>query len=291
MDQILRTWDAKIQIENACNQGNQVINLSASAGGTPMQFQYPELQNTLAQKGCILIEASGNSGPSPEYITKNQNQGQPFVTVGASDAAGNTPRFSTPGTLRAPGVGLVLSNRLDQSNPHSGTSFATPIATAVTKNIYAILNVSAEFQNLENVKKVALVQKVLVDSAQANGINKDVDGYRAVLLANYVRKQGAINYLNGRASVSMAMAAAKVPPISEICSASQDCDRVRVCYEQKRQYFAANPDKATPSGFTDLLHTAQFAGESALTSQWAAKPQGNLPPTPVASYDNGHRAN
>jgi hypothetical protein len=257
--------EADKMVEQACKDGNKVINLSASNNGTPLQSAYPQLQGILSVQGCILIEASGNNRDALYPLDENRNK--TIITVSAVDATGAPASFSTPGLIGAPGVALKLKDATqNQAQPQSGTSFAAPIVTAVTKNIYSVLARSSDWEGMAPKDRVATVEKVLLDSR----LGQNVDGYRAIALAGYVTRSGAAAYLKdktGPAYVANAMADQHLSK-PDNCAAMACKERV-ACYTMKRKFLAAYPASGTGKDWQDLQNTANNANDSSLAAQWA----------------------
>ncbi|WP_326794674.1 S8 family serine peptidase [Streptomyces sp. NBC_01808] len=126
----------------ATEQGADVVNLSL--GGTAPE--YPEndpvaraLDTLAADTGTLFVVAAGNSGPYSGTIG-TPGVAESALTVGAADADGGTPRFTSIGPttgaflskpdLTAPGVAVTGARAgggtADPYTEMSGTSQATP---------------------------------------------------------------------------------------------------------------------------------------------------------------------
>ncbi|MEO3841297.1 S8 family serine peptidase [Streptomyces sp. B22F1] len=126
----------------ATEQGADVVNLSL--GGTAPE--YPEndpvaraLDTLAADTGTLFVVAAGNSGPYSGTIG-SPGVAESALTVGAVDAGGGTPRFTSIGPttgaylskpdLAAPGVAVTGARAgggtADPYTEMSGTSQATP---------------------------------------------------------------------------------------------------------------------------------------------------------------------
>jgi hypothetical protein len=269
-------FDSRAAIRKACGEGDLVINFSASNEGIPLQYTYPGLQNELAEHGCILIEASGNAGRHPKV---SMSWDRDFITVGALNLAGKEPNFSTPGVVYAPGVAWLLSNYRGEVHLTHGTSYAAPVVTAIAKNIYTILLQSSDFNSTSLPEHAFVVQKVLRESSRSDARGrKNVDGYRAMLLAQHVRRNGILSYIHlanesSRTYVQQAMAAQRrAMPINRCYSipASTNCPAKIACYSQKRMYLSAT-EEPSPVDLEDLRATASNSNEPALAYEWAVK--------------------
>jgi hypothetical protein len=271
-------FDAREMIRKACNEGDLVINLSASNKGTALQYTYPFLHVELAQKGCILIEASGNDAAGPD-ATVHRDEGA--ITVGANDLRGRTAPFSQSAVVSAPGVNLQLSDAGGELRYDSGTSFAAPIVSAIVKEIYSILMRSSDFNTTTPVERIKAVKKILVESSHSDAAghaDTDVDGYRAVLLANYVDHDGIVSYIHlneadSWAYVKKAMTQRPDLPLAKCSSlsATANCEAKIACYTQKRMVLSADPDAATPEEWLDLRDTANSSNETGLAIEWAIR--------------------
>jgi hypothetical protein len=122
-------------------------------------------------------------------------------------------------------------------------------------------------------------EKVLIESSHIDADkNRDVDGFRAILLAHYVQQNGILSYihLNATASVAYvneAMATQRLDMPEKKCSslsAATDCQAKATCYTQKRRYVSAN-ELASPVDWEDLRTTANDSNESSLEIEWASK--------------------
>ncbi|MCG7519839.1 S8 family serine peptidase [Ruegeria sp. Ofav3-42] len=125
--------DLDLAITLAVNQGAKVLNLSFGTSDEALTPSSPrphaDTIRYAAERGCILIAASGNSGAHERYWPAAHPE---VIAVGAVDAAGQPASFSTKGdhvAISAPGA-RILTTSLGSYQYATGTSFAAPFVAA-----------------------------------------------------------------------------------------------------------------------------------------------------------------
>lgn len=289
------------QIEKMCDSGHQVINVSSSPVDSGVSFDRarPQLFESTRNKGCIVVFAAGNDGNS--RIERN-------ITVGALDRSGKLAQFeralpdgggtvrhsATIGSIFAAGDTMAVASGLASSIPSSGdsaarrcsknfiiqqgSSYSAPQVSAVLKNIYEILNRVEAFRQLtpSGRAQTDLVVKILYKSA----VNKRLDGFRAVKLAETIAEQ-----ISSRDPVDVDAAARftweriqrnfhNAGTGAKSCAAIHDCDKRKLCYDDKRRWLAGAGDDSkalTKAAIKDLFVTAHNSGDFELAQNWAAR--------------------
>lgn len=155
----------------ACNDGNRILNLSVDGA-------YADTVEELLEKGCFVVQAGGNSG---EARGASLNPRHP-IYVGAVTHLGLAPDFSAYTKISAPGVQIalplphqsVIAQKLADKNLAcneqeyfiSGTSFATPIVSAIVAMEFLTVQSSKIFKSLNNKEKRVLLESILIASSQ-----------------------------------------------------------------------------------------------------------------------------
>lgn len=86
-------------------------------------------------KGVPIVAAAGNSGPGAISFPANL---PPVISVAATDTNRQPAVFTSPSKVdvAAPGVDIIVDDRLGQCVSMSGTSFAAPIVTGIVALIF-----------------------------------------------------------------------------------------------------------------------------------------------------------
>ncbi|MBN2754903.1 MAG: S8 family serine peptidase [Candidatus Goldbacteria bacterium] len=135
----------------AADHGANVINMSfgGSYGGIT-------LQNAVAyaaQKGCVLVASSGNSGINEKVYPAAYSQ---VISVGASDENDNRAAFSTYGKvdLTAPGVGITTTSKNSGYESVDGTSFSAPFVSALAAQVI-LLNYGIKEERVRKIMQMS----------------------------------------------------------------------------------------------------------------------------------------
>jgi hypothetical protein len=86
----------------------------------------------IQKRGAIIVAAAGNEGPRARPLYPAAYAG--VIAVSAVDGEGQPWRRSARGphiAFAADGVGIALAGRAGGAEPHTGTSFAAPVVTAM----------------------------------------------------------------------------------------------------------------------------------------------------------------
>jgi subtilisin family serine protease len=193
-----------IALEKACDEGNEIINLSYGSGNSKEDKKYFDaslksdrlFMDMLAKKGCLVLNSAGNQGTKDKEGLKSSLD-EAVTRVESSKPNGKMAESSSSGTIRAPGDGVFTlhstrSNRLrdDWSKKQygckdsdgafiSGTSFASPITAAIAANIVSVLKLNEKYKSLPGPDKIKIINRILKASEVADNIN----GFKAVLIA------------------------------------------------------------------------------------------------------------
>ena len=188
----------QMAVMKACNEGNEVINLSwgtedDEAGTTAEENSYRAFYAELAAKGCLVVKSAGNS--ARRISRPHLDADDALLRVEASAPAGTLASFSSNGEISAPGEG-VFTLRSNQSNTSAadpscggtrhtfinGTSFAAPLTSAVATQVLGILKRNEKFTAMTGPRRVASLNRVLLASTTKDGLN----ALRAVKIADMV---------------------------------------------------------------------------------------------------------
>ncbi|WP_170065576.1 S8 family serine peptidase [Clostridium vincentii] len=123
-------------VEYAIEKDVDVINLSMGSS------YYSEIENEEIQKainnGIVVVASAGNDGDSSyEYPASYDN----VIAVGATDQNNNKAGFSNYNnkvSLSAPGQNILTTNLSGGYSYYSGTSFSTPIVSAMVAIIKSV---------------------------------------------------------------------------------------------------------------------------------------------------------
>ena len=125
----------------AANHGAQVINLSV--GGIPPSLALQNAVDYAANKGVILVAASGNDGTN---LLRYPAAYSSTIAVGATDPSNNHAGFSNFGPemdLVAPGISIYSTYLGGAYGYLSGTSMATPFVSGLAAILRGIPGNSA----------------------------------------------------------------------------------------------------------------------------------------------------
>ncbi len=160
----------------AQSNGAKIVNMSF--GDKQVSGLFHDVLRYLESKGMILIAAAGNDGDQEVYYPAGFNE---TIAVGASGKNDWLAGFSNYGNvldLIAPGVDMLSTAPGNAYNSVNGTSFATPVVSAVAA---LILSRHPDFNNEE----VRTVLKGTATDLAAMGMDPNtgagrVDAFRAV---------------------------------------------------------------------------------------------------------------
>ncbi|NRA68738.1 MAG: S8 family serine peptidase [Pseudobacteriovorax sp.] len=175
-----------LEIEEAifsgCDKGYTTISYSAIAlgyepQGTP-QFGEEFLQ-ALKEKGCILVQGSGNLG----YSQWQDDPKDAIIRVGALNLVGEYSDFTSNGEIYALGKIVTDQIEFEASNKFqkNGTSFSTPQVASIISIVRSILEEKAEFRSLSGLEKVELLNELIL--GQLNPEFSSINAPKSVLLA------------------------------------------------------------------------------------------------------------
>lgn len=191
-------------LEKACDDGNEIINLSWGSlfdevGITSAEKRRAAALAKMADKGCLVVASAGNS--SYRIVRKDSDKEDNYLRVEALAYSGERAYFSSSGEVIAPGQGvftLLSTQQVDQPKASekcstlpaqfiNGTSFSSPIVAAVAAQVLNILKTSPSFLKLDGRTRIKIVNNVLFAS-QLKATH--IDALRAVLLAELWTKDG-----------------------------------------------------------------------------------------------------
>lgn len=122
-------FDLVRAIDLVTTQDARLINMSLTG---PENAVVGAAIAAVQQRGAIVVAAAGNEGPRAKPLYPAAYPG--VVAVSAVDDAGQPWRRSARGAhiaFAAEGVGVALAGRAGGAEPHTGTSFAAPVVTAM----------------------------------------------------------------------------------------------------------------------------------------------------------------
>ncbi len=248
---------SKIAVLRACNDGNTIINASWSktsveSGQIKEETFTEDFLSELSGKGCLVIQAAGNSAYRLEKIdSANNDSSEALITVAATDAKGNTADFSSAGVIAAPGQGVytLYSGSLGSMNAKmasalamvlrgcekyqdippdgqfvNGTSFAAPITAGIAAETQGILKKSKNYATLNNKDKVKLLSRILKASMYAGSIS----GARAAIMA----ERWADNNSDQVPTIDQLAESIYIPP-QQICNEKIDAPDALECSDLK----------------------------------------------------------
>lgn len=166
-------YDIDMGVKRAIDLGAKVLNMSFGTAASSLEPGDPKPHTDIVKygvaRGCIMVAASGNSGMEEEYYPAAH---EGVIAVGAVDKTGRPCSFSTRGShvaLSGPGEGIVSAN-LHGYAKASGTSFATPYATATAALLVSYAEGRAEPLTGGDVKRA------LRNSAQSFAAGSEISG-------------------------------------------------------------------------------------------------------------------
>ena len=209
-----------------------------------------------------------------------------IITVTSVLPSGARPAFATPGRYRAPGVNLNVTDGNGNKAPKMGTSLSAPQTATIVKNIYATLMRAPDWSQLAPRVQTAAVARVF----SASGIktndrygSQDVDGYRAMVLAQSVAKSGVRAFLNVADPEDYALEAFEAKRLRLLssnpqlakgsCTSTEKfvCEEISTCYSAKRKLLALSDMKSSDAIALrqDLTKTVNTTGNGYdLAQKW-----------------------
>jgi hypothetical protein len=188
-----------MSVMKACDEGNEVINLSWGGDFDENAIFEDEQSNKqfyddLAAKGCLVVKAAGNSSRRVER--KHMDPDDALLRVEATEASGQLASFSSNGEVSAPGAGVFTLHSAQKSAARpesvcgghkgafiSGTSFAAPLTAAVATQTLGVLKKNPAFNKLSGPERVATLNRVLAAANADGGLN----ALRAVMIADMLQ--------------------------------------------------------------------------------------------------------
>jgi subtilisin family serine protease len=122
-------FDLARAIDLLATQDVRIINMSLTG---PQNAVLGAAVAAIQSRGSIVVAAAGNDGPRAKPLYPAAYPG--VVAVAAVEATGTPWRRSARGdhiAFSAEGVGIALAGRAGGAEPHSGTSFAAPVVSAM----------------------------------------------------------------------------------------------------------------------------------------------------------------
>ena len=163
-----RDKDVANAIRYAVDNGAHILNMSFGKSYSPQKEAVDEAVRYAAEKGVLLVHASGNSSEDidvennfPTAVMLDGTVAPLWLEVGAStkDPSELAASFSNYGQTRvdvfAPGARVMSLARRGKTQTADGTSFASPIAAGVAALVMAY------FPDLD----AATVRQIVLDSA------------------------------------------------------------------------------------------------------------------------------
>jgi hypothetical protein len=188
-----------MSVMKACDEGNEVINLSWGGDFDENAIFEDEASNKkfyedLAAKGCLVVKAAGNSARRVER--KHMDPDDALLRVEATEASGKLASFSSNGEVSAPGAGVFTlhSAQASATRPESacgghkgafisGTSFAAPLTAAVATQTLGVLKKNPAFSKLSGPERVATLNRVLAAANTDGGLS----ALRAIMIADMLQ--------------------------------------------------------------------------------------------------------
>ncbi|MBF0207461.1 MAG: S8/S53 family peptidase [Oligoflexia bacterium] len=186
-------------IKQACNDGNEIINLSFNSeedehGRLRQEVVAKKFIHEMLERGCLIVAAEGNDAYRELYSTNDLDDSLLRVTAGRPGA--KIAPFSSIGEVIAPGTLVAtianttnnFDNIICEKNKlilGSGTSFATPIISSVAGEVLGVLkkNINATKNATKNQITQANKVKIVTRILKASELKGVINGLRAVLLA------------------------------------------------------------------------------------------------------------
>jgi hypothetical protein len=122
-------FDLVRAIDLVSTQNAILINMSLTG---PQNTVVGAAIAAIQKRGAIIVAAAGNEGPRAKPFYPAAYSG--VIAVSAVDGEGQPWRRSARGphiAFAADGVGIALAGRAGGAEPHTGTSFAAPVVTAM----------------------------------------------------------------------------------------------------------------------------------------------------------------
>jgi hypothetical protein len=287
-------------LNQLCEDGAGVINLSMNHSINDIEIPVAAyLSDSFIEKGCIVIQASGNSGKkktsSKKALQRTMDIVPHVLQVGGQGIDGTDWFLADEASLQAPseniqvsmGENAKINTVLQQKRGGScgdsaqaitnGTSFAAPQVTVVVKNILDILHGSEIEKSLPAKARPLLVKHILLAST-VDG--KSVNGYLATSLAREIAdsgrlpRGGSIQDIKLYFQESPQMKNLSQPPTSSPCSDIPKCPQQKECLQQLRRHlmWLAYLGKASTAEYqkaaADLALTYHKNGEFELALPW-----------------------
>jgi hypothetical protein len=242
-----------MSVMKACDEGNEVINLSWGGDFDENAIFEDEQSNKkfyedLAAKGCLVVKAAGNSARRVQR--KHMDPDDALLRVEATEASGQLASFSSNGEVSAPGAGVFTlhSAQASATRPEavcgghkgafiSGTSFASPLTAAVATQTLGVLKKNPAFSKLSGPERVATLNRVLAAANAEGGLN----ALRAVMIADMLRltpsSLPAADAATLRENFKKRASAfcASTPPV---CMNAGNCKASRDCSQSARKHLA-----------------------------------------------------
>lgn len=276
----------KLFLEKACDDGNEIINfswgvLADETGHFRWETQDPAFVKSFTDRGCLIVAGAGNDGYKQHYDTDNPDDA--FLRVESNYGSGNLADYSTVGEISAPG----FRDRSIQPDGHStffdeqkdsaqcgvsnivtvaGTSFATPIVTAIGSQVIKILKSESTYESLSKPDRISLINRILL--ASRNG-SREIDGLRAVKIAKAWTEKPSVGVpTTDELSKMLSMLldpACKIKVVSSCVDAP--CDHKKECLFSERRR-ASLCDNLSPKELGDLAFAAQQEGDLELAAKY-----------------------
>lgn len=155
------------------------------------ELRYPDLMNALKEKGCLVVNAAGNSGFRGTAFSDGNDA---LLQVGATDSNGNLYKTSDEGEVYAPGANVAVMHFLQddgapqlrrQAMLRSGTSYAAPVVSGILAEAQRVLKMDQYFEKLIPAARVELLNDIsFASSATDSKSQKIINGRNAVELAH-----------------------------------------------------------------------------------------------------------
>ena len=143
--------DVALAVRYAVDNGANIINMSFGKYYSPLESEVNKAMRYAADKGVLLVKASGNDETNIDNVTQypnaTDNDGSTipnWITVGANDQLLDkkmSATFSNYGVknvhIYAPGVGIISTVPDSQYEMANGTSFSCPVVTGVAALVWS----------------------------------------------------------------------------------------------------------------------------------------------------------
>lgn len=275
--------DVASAVEKACLE-NDIVNVSwvgdnSEFGLTTYRDQsWYQLAET---QGCLVVAASGNKG------IKNWREKTPLkanvLYAGATNDLGQSAMFSSASDTNAPGEGVfTLRSRQAEAEKKqntceiegieydkvNGTSFASPLTSAVMGQVTAILKARGILPT-DKQRKVQLIKSIVQASelwAGEAGLQPQINAYLATRLASMITNRSPFKPSDlvklGKASTfkecEAPVTSCKSPPTGNMCALD--------CVNDLRKRFFMCPNMSRDQ-LDDLAHRLTAMQEDELARQ------------------------